>query len=422
MKRIRRRSTKRSKSIVWTGILASLLALLAIKKFDHFGKSKKISQEELRDQLVSHIAQDRFPKEILLQRDPAAASSSKSQSFVEYTIDSAVQERSERLLNRYAPDYGAIVVMDATSGEILALAQSSKKEHTLGHLALSAAFPAASVYKIVTAAAAIDQGKAYTETVIPFNGRSHTLYKKQLMGQEENRWTRHVTLREAFGKSINTVFGKLGIFNVGPRDLDMYAGRFFFNRPIPSDLALEISGSEISENADYELAETASGFTQLNTLSPVHGAMIAAAIVNEGSLVAPYVVKRISDAFNRPQYEGKTKILGQVISPYSAEQMKLLMRETVTRGTSRRFFKSLVQNDDFSASLGGKTGSLTGKNPNGKCDWFVGYGYDQDRKIAISILTVHEKYWTVKSSYLARSLLEEIFKDSRDKDHYAISK
>jgi penicillin-binding protein A len=405
---------RKSRSFVWTVGLAAILAFVAYKKFDYFGKKDFLLQSEVQSNLHQALEKTDFPREVLFQKP---STDEKAQAFVDYTIDPNLQHQAETLLARYNPDYAAIVIMDASTGEILSLAQSSTKEHTLGNLALSSAFPAASVYKIVTAAAAIDQGKAYTETVIPFNGRNHTLYKKNLKEDDENRWTRRVTLREAFGRSINTVFGKLGIFNVGPEDLEKYAGRFYFNKKIPSDLNVGISTTSISGD-DYELAETASGFTLGNTLSPVHGAMLAAAIVNEGTLVAPYIVKRISDGFDRSQYLGKTRNLGPVITPYSAEQMKLLMRETVTHGTSRRFFRTLIQNED-QVSFGGKTGSLTGRNPNGKCDWFVGYGSNQDRKIAISILTVHEKYWTVKSSFLAKSLLEEIFKEPKTKDHYA---
>jgi penicillin-binding protein A len=402
------------RSFFWTGLLAAGIICLAISKFGYFDKNQKYSQFEIKGALSKSLVQNTFPKEIVVQRGTDENPISKESVFLEYTIDLELQNRAETLLERYHPDYGAVAAIDAETGEILALAQTSTKEHGLGNLALRSIFPAASVFKIVTAAAAIDEGKAFTETVFPYNGRNHTLYKKNLLESEENRWTRRVTLREAFAKSINTVFGRLGIYKVGSKDLEKYAERFFFNKGIPSDLEIEMSQTDAGKYDEYELAEAASGFTLGNTLSPIHGAMLAGAIINEGTIVAPYLVRRATDEFNRTLYTGKKKILGNVMSPYSAEQMKLLMHETVARGTSRRVFRSLIQNDDLAnVNFGGKTGSLTAKNPDGKCDWFVGYGSDHGRKIAIAVLTVHEKYWTVKSSYVAKTLFEGIFLDQR---------
>jgi hypothetical protein len=54
---------------------------------------------------------------------------------------------------------------------------------------------------------------------------------------------------------------------------------------------------------------------------------------------------------------------------------------------------------------------LTGDNPRGRVDWFVGYASDEDRKIAIAALTISKEYWTVKSSYLAKVLFHTSFRE-----------
>ena len=59
--------------------------------------------------------------------------------------------------------------------------------------------------------------------------------------------------------------------------------------------------------------------------------------------------------------------------------------------------------------VGGKSGSITGVYPKGKCDWFVGYARDGLRKVAFSALTINEKNWRVKSSYIVRRSIEELF-------------
>jgi hypothetical protein len=61
--------------------------------------------------------------------------------------------------------------------------------------------------------------------------------------------------------------------------------------------------------------------------------------------------------------------------------------------------------------MGGKTGHLTGDDPKGGVDWFVGYASNGDRQIAIAAVTVNKKYWTVKSSYIGQSLFKKAFED-----------
>ena len=88
------------------------------------------------------------------------------------------------------------------------------------------------------------------------------------------------------------------------------------------------------------------------------------------------------------------------------------MEATITQGTSKKSFRSLVKDRKFRELIvGGKTGSLTGDNPRGKVDWFVGYAMNENQKIAIAALTVNVDYWTVKSSFLAQSLFRTHFKD-----------
>jgi cell division protein FtsI/penicillin-binding protein 2 len=85
------------------------------------------------------------------------------------------------------------------------------------------------------------------------------------------------------------------------------------------------------------------------------------------------------------------------------------MRETVVKGTGRKSFKGFFRGSYKELDVGGKTGSLTDKTLNGKVDWFVGFAQLHGKKIAISVVTMHKKYWTVKSSYLARKTFETAF-------------
>ena len=330
-----------------------------------------------------------------------------------YTFDDTLTQDIEKLFKSYNPDYGAFVAIDASTGRVLALIDHNPEDPWIqDHLALRATFPSASVFKVVTAAAAIAERKLHSGTLVSYNGRAHTLYKNHLFKESINRWTNHVTLKHAFAHSVNTVFGKLGVFNVGPVALKSYAQKFGFDRKINSDLPLQEGRAGITEDP-WELAEAASGFTRTNTMSPLQGALIAAAIVNDGIMMEPFAVDSLKTDEGKTIYQAQPKISETVIDIQSATEMKELMRETVESGTSRGSFKGFFKSRFKNIDVGGKTGSLTGTDPEGKYDWFVGYASfhknDTEVKIAIAALTISKEYWKVKSSYIARRAIESYF-------------
>jgi cell division protein FtsI/penicillin-binding protein 2 len=99
------------------------------------------------------------------------------------------------------------------------------------------------------------------------------------------------------------------------------------------------------------------------------------------------------------------------MKPETAPVMRELMEETIFKGTSRKNFKKLLKDKKFRVlEMGGKTGSMTGTNPRGKTDWFVGYAYLDNQKLAIAAITVNKEKWRVKSTYLAQSLVKVYFK------------
>ncbi len=333
-----------------------------------------------------------------------------------YTLDPNLQKQSEKLLSTYKPDYGAIVVIDPRSGRIRALSSYERNPQFNENLALRASFPAASVFKMVTAAAAIDRHRTDPEDRIRYNGGNHTLYKRNVMNDQVNRWTRAVSLRNAFARSLNTAFARLAIEKLIPRDLSDYAFRFGFNREISGDIKFDQGYTEIPEENGYEMAEVASGFNRITRMSPLQGALMAAAIANNGMMPKPRLIDYATKANGEVIFESKTEMDLQVLSPEAAEKMKVLMEETITSGTSRKSFRQIRRDRKLQdLEIGGKTGSLQGTNPKGKTDWFVGYAIDENGdKLAIAAVTVHIDRWRVKSAELAQTLVRSHFKNSKN--------
>lgn len=332
---------------------------------------------------------------------------------VQYTFNLNLQSHMENLIKTYRPDYAAFVAIDPVTGQVISMVsylQNNKK--ATDHLVLRATFPAASIFKVVTAAAAIAERNFSSHTVIPFTGRNHTLYRSNVLKSPRNRWIRHMTLKDAFAKSVNTVFGKIGVFEVGPSSLQAYADRFGFNRKIASDIPVQ-AGKAIIPQDPWELAESASGFTKSTTMSPLQGALIAAAIVNDGIMMAPYVVEAVYSMEGNPIYQAQPNVAHLSVDAQTAREIRSLMRETIRRGTSRKAFRGFFKGPFAEMDVGGKTGSLSGTDPRGKYDWFIGYSHLGGRPLAIAVLTIHEKYWRVKSSYLARKAFERYYTHSR---------
>jgi len=365
-----------------------------------------INRDVIAKTIASATADDRYPRFVEISTGDKIY-----QVTLKYGIDERIQEAVYSLFANYHPDYAAFVAIDAKTGRVIAMASYSNSEEHVGNLTIQPTFPAASVFKIVTAAAAIELNKVNANTVIPYNGKSSSLYKRNVLRHKSNKWTRRPTLREAFAKSVNSVFGRLGVFQVGAENLDEFATRFGFNQELSSDMALNGGQMKLASNDTWELAEVASGYTRNSTLSPIHGAMIAGILVNNGQMVEPYIIDAAYDETGMTLYtpESESTEVRQAVSKETAAEMRKLMRETVRSGSARKSFKGFFRGHLKSAKVGGKTGTLTGYNPPGKTDWFVGYGEWRDKKIAYAALTVNKEYWTVKASYLARKVLEKYF-------------
>ncbi len=400
-------------SLVLFAVAGGIVTALLVNLISFPGT--RISRDEVSLALSRAGDQAGFPEEVTLE-----LAGSDVQARVDYSFDPALQRFVEDLFARANPDFGAFAAVNPSTGEILALVSHQARrldplspdatQSIENHLALRATFPAASIFKVVTAAAAIAEREFSADTKISFNGANHTLFKGQVLKSVSNRWTRHMSLKQAFAQSVNTVFGKLGAFTVGAAGLRDYAERFGFNRVIASDLPIQPGRALIPSDADrWTLAEAASGFTRDNTMSPLQGALIAATIVNDGVMAVPFGIRSVRLPEGEPLYVARPDSGVEVIPPKTAEELRELMRATVSSGTSRKSFRGFSRGSGAKIEVGGKTGSLSGNSPKGRYDWFVGYGIRGDRKIALAALTIHQELWRIKSSLVARKAIESFF-------------
>ncbi|MGE5256035.1 MAG: penicillin-binding transpeptidase domain-containing protein, partial [Hyphomicrobiales bacterium] len=326
------------------------------------------------------------------------------------TLDPVLQQFLFQRLDRKNSRYIGIVVMDPLDGRVLVMAGYDKANPD-GNPCLDSRFPAASIFKIITAAAAVETRDLEPDSILNFRGGLHTLFKSQIDIHPAKNANR-VTLKDSFARSINPVFGKLGALYVGPDVLGAYADAFGFNREIEFELPIRPSRLELSGQT-FEVAEIASGFNRTTRISPLHGAIIAAAILNRGRLVEPSVVDWIVNDSGQTIYQRKTEFGDQVIEPGTAKILLELMQATVKSGTAHKEFQKYHGDKILSRlEIGGKTGSMGDGAAETRYDWFVGYARDPHGmgQMVFAVVVAHEDYIGTRAAAYAAMAIKEYFK------------
>ncbi|TAL17056.1 hypothetical protein EPN96_06665 [bacterium] len=325
-----------------------------------------------------------------------------------FTLDPELQAEAEAVLAKHKVPYGAIVAIEPATGRVLAFAEHSQRDKTITGLAQRATYPAASLIKVVTAAAALETGKVCADTVFTYEGSPYVLTKRKILPENRKRERNVTTLGQALGKSNNIVFGKLGVYCIGPEKMQQTTTDFGFNREIPFDFPLQPSSSVVPVET-FDLAQTTAGFIGTK-ISPVHAALIAAAISNNGVMMRPWMIESVTDATGKVIYEGTSETLLTACEPKIAEELTGIMRNTVTEGTSSKIFKRHAKKLFENVAVSGKTGSLTGDDPPGKYEWFIGFAPEKNPQIAVAGMVVNQgNRGQIHGAYAAMTVFKKHF-------------
>jgi len=341
---------------------------------------------------------------------------------VKLTLDDILQKRIYLLMTRYKPRCGAAIVIKPMTGEVLAAVsyRNDKETESLpqcNNMLFWNEYPAASLFKIVTATGAMEYGLVNPDDELNVTGSYYTLYKSQLKDRAVP-WARRISIRQAFSKSINPLFGIVGQRILGAERLNKTAERFLFNQAIHFDLPV-LCSHYVPPQDDYETAERACGFNKSTTISPLHAVLISGAIAADGTIKGPYLVESVKNR-DKTVYQHGADTAYTLASKETALLTRTIMGDVVREGTARKSFNDLRRLKDYQRfKLGGKTGSLDSVNPRGRCDWFTGFAIDPDNpqnSIALAVVTVHGAFWTVHSSYIAAEAIRCYYDKNRVKD------
>lgn len=326
---------------------------------------------------------------------------------VVYTLEDDLQKGAVEVFKRYNVPYGAFVALEPDTGKILAMVEYSSQDPACDGFCRRATYPAASLVKIISASAALQTGKYNPETEIRYEGNPYRLAKRKVSAANGRRENNVATVSKALSTSNNVIFGKLGIA-AGAVRFQKALDDFGFNANIPFDFRLQKSSAAVPED-DYLLARAAAGFGDIY-VSPIHAALIAAAVGNNGVMMRPYMVDYIDDAKGNTIYKASPAPMGRPMSKKVAKQIAEMMVGTVTHGTSSKIFYKYARKLRKNIGVAGKTGTLTGDDPPGRYEWFIGFAPSDDPKIAVASLVVNDlELWHIKGSFVAQAVMKEFF-------------
>lgn len=373
-------------------------------------KNYKSLENHLSHALVESINSDsNWPAEI--------EDSGGEKYVINYTLNRSLETFLQNLLSEYRSSFTSIVVLDNNSGAILAALDYDGKKATFGkNLTFTPSSPAASIFKIITAADAIEKNETVSEDIYSYLGRPTTLYKHQLK-ETLQRFQRSLTLQKAFAQSNNVVFGKIALQHSDAINLYNTATKFGFNQEIFNLIKLSPSYFPVALD-EYNLAELASGLNTLTMLSPIHAAKIAMTIANDGRSKSLKLIHSLSPIEDKTDdflayFPFQKSPDSEVISKHTAEELKKMMRETVNSGTGKIISKKLKREILNQLDIGGKTGQMTGGIPEGKRDWFITFARPKNRPndngISVAVMIINQNQWYVRSTQLAKEIIEYYF-------------
>lgn len=323
---------------------------------------------------------------------------------VTLTIDQHLQYLTERALERSFSKWKAkgatAVVMDPQTGEILALANrptydpnnfSKSNPESRRNRTITDTFEPGSIFKIVTASAALNEGVVTPETVFfcengKYNYGIKVLHDVHAYG--------NLSFEEVIIKSSNIGSVKIAA-KMKPEVFYSYVQKFGFSKPTGVDFPGEVSGfsrppSQWSKTTPFNMPI---GHEIMVTAIQVTAAV--AVIANGGNLVKPYLISKIKDPHGVTIKENRPQIKHRVLRPEVAYKMRKIMERVVNEGTGKA-----AKIDEI--PTGGKTGTAQKVLPGGRgyshsnfFSSFVGLAPIEEPRLVMTIMVddPHPSYY-----------------------------
>jgi Penicillin binding protein transpeptidase domain/NTF2-like N-terminal transpeptidase domain len=254
----------------------------------------------------------------------------------------------------------ALVAIQPSTGDVLAVAQNPAAD-AQGPIALTGLYPPGSTFKTVTVSAALQAGQVTPDTVVACPGTENI--EGRQIPNDDNFDLGQVPLHTAFARSCNTTMGRLAV-NLPPDGLTKAAAQLGLGIDYTAPGMTTVTGTVPVADTSALRVEEGIGQGKV-TASPFGMALVAAALAN-GSVPAPAIVAG---------QHGQPDRAPDPLPATVADQVKSMMRETITSGTATAL-------QDIPGMLG-KTGTAEYIDDQHAHGWFV--GIDGDLALAVFV-------------------------------------
>lgn len=346
------------------------------------------------------------------------------------SIDIRLQDLGAKLLGEQR---GAIVALEPATGRILAfvstptfdpnaIADPDRAEETMAALRDDPAAPLVdrpaqgryvpgSVFKLVTAMAALGSGTVTAETAYPDqpeeeeDGYLVGGFRVQ-DGHHLFTGSRALDFFEAIEVSCNIYFARTAV-ELGGRPLRAFAAEAGFDAPIPFELptvASQVSSGEFGPDGGFvDVVELANaGYGQAEVLvTPLQMALVTAAVANGGTIMRPRLVDAIESTGGSPR-----QLRAETWRHIGSASTISIMREAMVRAVEGQWGRQFAGEAKVEgATTAGKTGSAElgpGQRPH---SWFVGFAPAEAPKIVVAVIVEHGGRGAVRAAPLAGDLM-----------------
>ncbi|WP_405886474.1 penicillin-binding transpeptidase domain-containing protein [Streptomyces longwoodensis] len=295
----------------------------------------------------------------------------------------AIDPRTGRILAAVStPSYDPSTLTDANTAGSAWKRLNADPDKPLTNRALRQPLPPGSTFKLVVAAAALEDGLYSSVDEPTVSPSPYTLpgTVTPLRNESASAPCTNASIRVALQYSCNTVFAKMAV-DLGQDKVRATAEKFGFN-----DRALDVPVRAYTSvyPTGMDRAQTAlSGIGQFDvTATPLQMAMVSAALADDGELVAPHLVDRITDAGGDTleDYDDGARTT-RIVSSRTAAQLRSAMQTVVEEGTGTNARIAGV-------TVGGKTGTAQHGENNSKTPyaWFTSYATSGDKQVAVAVM------------------------------------
>jgi penicillin-binding protein A len=327
--------------------------------------------------------------DLVTNRPPKGAS-------VQTTIVPKIQKAAADALG---DQKGAVVALDPKTGAVLAMVTSptydpndiathdieeageaydrlaSNSQRPLANRAAREIYPPGSTFKLVTAAAALADGKT-PDSLVESPDRLRLPGTRIFLPNSGSCGGTKITITQALKVSCNTAFANLGL-DLGEDKLREQAQLFGFDRRHLADLG-GVASQFPDKLDEAQLALSSIGQYDV-AASPLQMAMVSAAIANDGVLMDPYVVSTVRTPDLQSIETHKPKELSTAMTQEDAQELQQMMSVVVSQGTGSNAQISGVE-------VGGKTGTAQSDPRRKPFAWFTSFAPLDDPAIAVAVI------------------------------------